>query len=72
MRLQQVVITWTRKTNTLLVVKSIGFDISHIEVAKIWSKCITFLLVTIHKTHGIPSRVAMPISNLKQFTQHQL
>jgi hypothetical protein len=28
MRLQQVATTWTRRTNTLLIVKLIGLDIS--------------------------------------------
>jgi hypothetical protein len=45
MQLQQVATTWTCKTNTLLVIKSICLDISHIVVAKIWSKWTTFLLM---------------------------
>jgi hypothetical protein len=44
-RLQQVATTWTRRTNTLLVVKLVGMDISRIIVAKIWLKWTTFLLV---------------------------
>ncbi len=34
-QLQQVATTWTHRTNTLLIVKSIGMDISRIVVAKI-------------------------------------
>jgi hypothetical protein len=45
MQLQQVATTWTHRTNTLLVIKSVGLDISHIVIAKIWSKWTTFLLV---------------------------
>jgi hypothetical protein len=45
MQLQQVATTRTCRTNTLLVVKSIGLNISRIIVAKIWSKWTTFLLV---------------------------
>jgi hypothetical protein len=47
MQLQQVATTWTRKTNTLLVVKLVGLDISCIVVAKIWLEWTTFLLVNI-------------------------
>jgi hypothetical protein len=42
MRLQQVATTWTHRTNTLLVVKSVGLDISRIVVAKIWLEWTTF------------------------------
>ncbi len=47
MQLQQVATTWTRKTNTLLVVKLVGLDISYIIVTKIWLEWTTFLLVNI-------------------------
>jgi hypothetical protein len=50
MQLQEVVITWTHKTHTLLVIKSIGLDINHIVVTKIWSKWRTFLVVILDKT----------------------
>jgi hypothetical protein len=33
--------TWTCRTNTLLVIKSIGHN-NHIVIAKIWSKWTTF------------------------------
>jgi hypothetical protein len=46
MQLQQVTTTWTCRINTLLIVKSIGLDISCIIVAKIWSKWTTFFLVS--------------------------
>ncbi len=45
MRLQQVATTWTCKTNTLLVIKLVGLDISCIVVAKIWLEWTKFLLV---------------------------
>jgi hypothetical protein len=45
MRLQQVVTTWTCRTNTLLVVKLVGLDISFIVGQKIWLEWTTFLLV---------------------------
>ncbi len=45
MQLQQVATTWTRWTNTLLIVKSFGMDISRIVVTKIWLEWTTFLLV---------------------------
>jgi len=48
MWLQQVATTWTCMTNTLLVVKSVGLDISCIVVAKIWSEWTTFLLLNEH------------------------
>jgi hypothetical protein len=47
MQLQQVVTTWTCRTNTLLVVKSVGLDTSRIVVAKILSKWITFLVLDV-------------------------
>jgi len=50
MQSQEVVTTWTHRTNILLVVKSIGVDINRIVVAKIWSEWTTFLLVTLDKT----------------------
>ncbi len=45
--MRQLVTTWTHRTHTLLVVKSIGLDICHIIVAKIWSEWTTFLLVLV-------------------------
>jgi hypothetical protein len=50
MQVQEVVTTWTHKTNTLLVVKSIGLDINRIVVAKIWLEWTTFLLMILDKT----------------------
>ncbi len=48
MRLQQIATTWTHMINTLLVVKSIGLDISCIIVTKIWLELTTFLVVNEH------------------------
>jgi hypothetical protein len=45
MQLQQVAITWTHKTNIVLVIKSVDVDISRIIVTKIWSEWTTFLLI---------------------------
>ncbi len=53
MQLQQVVTTWTHRTNALLVVKSIGLDISHIVVAKIWSKWTTTFLMMVETIQHI-------------------
>ncbi len=53
MQIQQVATTWTHRTNTLLVVKLVGLDISCIVVTKIWSKWTTFLLVTIMKAEKL-------------------
>ncbi len=47
MRLQQVAIAWTCMTNTLLVVKLVSLNISHIILTKIWPKWTTFLLVDV-------------------------
>jgi hypothetical protein len=49
MRLQQVAITWTHRTNIVLVVKSIGLDVNHIVVVKIWLEWTTFLLMLVLK-----------------------
>ncbi len=52
MRLQQVATTWICTTNTLLVVKLVGLDISCIVVTKIWLEWRTFLLVKLMRRLG--------------------
>jgi hypothetical protein len=53
MQLQQVPTTWTCRTNTLLVVKSIDLDINYIVFAKIWSEWTTFLITRLRKRHHL-------------------
>ncbi len=47
MQLQLVTIAWTCRTNTLLIEKSIGLNISCIVVTKIWPEWTTFLIVDV-------------------------